>query len=142
MKRNKEVLCSILKTTQMGQSCIRSALDTCMLPGLRKALESQLREYDSIETEAHSIATSRGWDLPELDPGVQLFAKMSTRMKLRGRNSDSRLAGMMIQGNTRGMIRGLQNLHRLAGDDGQVHILSQKLLDCERANIRQMQTFL
>lgn len=142
MKRNKEILCSILKTTQMGQVGIRSALDTSMRPGLRKALESQLQEYDSIETEAHSIATRRGWELPELDPAMRLMAGISTRMKLNGRNTDSKIAGMMIQGNTRGMIKGLKNLHQLAGADEQIHILSQKLLDCETANIRQMQGYL
>lgn len=61
MKNSKDILSSVLKTTQMGQVGIRSVLDTSMRPGLRKALESQLREYDSIETEAHSIATQRGW---------------------------------------------------------------------------------
>lgn len=63
MKNSREILTSVLKTTQMGQIGIRSVLDTSMRPGLRKALESQLREYDSIETEAHSIATQRGWDM-------------------------------------------------------------------------------
>ena len=42
MKNSKEMLSSLLKTTQMGQIGIRSVLDTNMRPGLRKALESQL----------------------------------------------------------------------------------------------------
>lgn len=142
MKTNKEVLSSILKTTQMGQVGIRSVLDTSMRPGLRKALQSQLHEYDSIETEAHSIATQRGWELRELDPAVRMMADMMTRMKLGGRNSDSKIADMMIQGNTKGMVKGIKNLHQFDGEDEQIQILSQKLLDCENANIRQMQTFL
>ena len=111
MKNSKEILSSVLKTTQMGQVGIRSVLDTSMRPGLRKALESQLHEYDSIETEAHSIATQRGWELEELDPAVRFMTDMMTRMKLNGRNSDSKIAGMMIEGNTKGMIKGLKNLH-------------------------------
>ncbi len=142
MKSSKEILSSVLKTTQMGQVGIRSVLDTSMRPGLRKALESQLHEYDSIETEAHSIATQRGWELPELDPAVRFMSDMSVRMKLNGKNTDSKIAGMMIQGNTKGMIKGLKNLHQFAGQDEQIGILSQKLLDCETANIRQMQGFL
>ena len=71
MKESKELLSSILKTTQMGQVGIRSVLDSNMRPTLRNALESQLREYDSIETEAHCIASSRGWQVPELDPMVR-----------------------------------------------------------------------
>ena len=65
-----------------------------------------------------------------------------TRMKLTGSNSDSKIAGMMIQGNTRGMIKGLKNIHQFAGQDEQLQILSRKLLDCETANIRQMKPFL
>ena len=142
MKSSKEILSSVLKTTQMGQVGIRSVLDTSMRPGLRKALESQLREYDSIESEAHLIASQRGWDLRELDPAVRFLADRMTRMKLHRSNSDSKIADMMIQGNTRGMIKGLKNLHQFPDTDAQISILSQKLLDCENANIRQMQTFL
>ena len=142
MKNSKEILSSVLKTTQMGQLGIRSVLDTSMRPGLRKALGSQLREYDSIETEAHSIATQRGWEVAELDPAVRFMTDMMTRMKLNGRNTDSKIAGMMIQGNTRGMIKGLKTIHQFGGQDEQINILSQKLLDCETANIRQMQGYL
>ena len=142
MKNNKELLSSVLKTTQMGQVGIRSVLDTTMRPGLRKALESQLREYDSIETEAHSIASQRGWEVRELDPVVRFLSDMAVRMKLNGRDTDSKIAGMMIQGNTKGMVKGLKDLHRFASSDEQIQILSQKLLDCETANIRQMQDFL
>ena len=78
----------------------------------------------------------------ELDPAVRFMTDMMTRMKLNGRNSDSKIAGMMIEGNTKGMIKGLKNLHQFAGQDEKINILSQKLLDCETANIRQMQGFL
>lgn len=142
MITNKEILNSILKTTQMGQIGIRSLLDTTMQPSLRTALQSQLREYDSIETEAHSIATQRGWEVKELDPAVRFMTDRMTRMRLGGKDTDSKIADMMIQGNTKGMIQGLKNMHRFAGQDERIRILSQKLLDCENANIRQMQTFL
>ena len=113
-----------------------------MRPGLRKALESQLAEYDSIESEAHHISSQRGWELRELDPSVRFMAEMMARAKLAYGNTDSKIAGMMIQGNTRGMITCLKNLHQFAGQDNQISNLSQKLLDCESANVKQMQGFL
>ena len=67
---------------------------------------------------------------------------MMTRMRLTGGNTDSKIAGMMIQGNTRGMIKGLKDLHQFSRQDHMLRSLSQKLLDCETANIRQMQGFL
>ena len=142
MKDSKEMLSSMLKTTQMGQIGIRSVLDTTMRPSLRKALESQLQEYDMIETEAHAIAAERGWELPELDPALRFMADMMTKTKLAYGNTDSKIAGMMIQGNTKGMIKGLKNAHQFNQQDAKVSSLSQKLLDCETANIRQMQNFL
>ena len=142
MKNSKEMLSSVLKTTQMGQIGIRSVLDTSMRPGLRKALESQLQEYDAIESEAHAIASQRGWEVPELDPAVRMRSNMMTKMKLTRGNRDSRIADMMIQGNTKGMVKSLKNLHQFAQSDEQINTLSQKLLDCETANIRQMQGFL
>lgn len=142
MKNSQDMLSSLLKTTQMGQVGIRSVLETTMEPGLRRALESQLKEYDSIESEAHAISGRRGWELPELDPAVRAMAGMMTRMKLMGRQGDSKIADMMIQGNTRGLVKGLKNLHRFQGNDQAVEILTQKLLDCENANIRQMEEFL
>lgn len=142
MKSNQEVLSSILKTTQMGQIGIRCVLDNAMRPGLRKALESQLAEYDTIETEAYRLASQRGWELSDIQPIVKSMSNMMTKAKLKGGNTDSKIAGMMIQGNTRGVITGLKMQHQWPGKDTQIGFLSQKLLDCENANIRQMQQFL
>ena len=142
MKNSKEMLSSILKTTQMGQVGIRSVLDSAVGPGLRKALESQLQEYDIIESEAHAIAGQRGWELSELDPMVRFMSGMMSRAKLGRGNADSKIAGMMIQGNTRGIIMGLKDLHQGHQVDQQVRDLSQRLLDTEEANIKQMQGYL
>ena len=142
MKNGKEVLSSLLKTTQLGQVGIRSVLDTSMQPELRKALEDQLKEYDAIESEAHAISSQRGWELRELDPAVRMMSDMVTRMKLSGKHNESKIADMMIRGNTKGMVKGLKDIHQFSGNDEKVRTLSQKLLDCETANIRQMQQFL
>ena len=142
MKKGTQLLAAMLKTVQIGQVEIRSVLDTSLGSGLRSTLENQLREYDSLETEAYTLALQRGWELPELDPGRRFLKDRLTRMKLNGRGTDSRIADILIQGNTRGMILGLKNLHQFDGQDHQIRILSQKLLDCETAHIRQMQTFL
>ena len=142
MKNSQQILSSVLKTTQMGQIGIRSVLDTRMRPGLRRALEQQLREYDQIETEAHTLAAQRGWELKDLDPAVRMMSNMVTRMKLSAGGTESKIADKMIQGNTKGMIKGLRNMHQFPREDSRITALSQKLLDTETANIRQMQAFL
>ena len=142
MKTDKEILSSILKTTQMGQVGIRSVLNAAQSDDFRSALRSQLKEYDSIEDEAHSIASARGWELPELQSGIRVMSDMMTRAKLTVKKSDSNIAGMMIQGNTKGIITGLKNRHHWSGGDDRIGALSEKLLKTEDSNITQMKPYL
>ena len=142
MKKSQQLLSDMLKTIQISQVEIRSVLDTPMPSSLRSTLETQLKEYDAIETEAHNIAKQRGWKLSELNPAVRSMADSMTKMKLSFGCNDSKIAAMMVQGNTRGVIKGLKNSHRYAHDDQQVSELSRKLLDCENSNILQMEGYL
>lgn len=142
MKTSQDLLGSILKTTQMGQVGIRSALDTTLEPELRHALTQQLKEYDGIETEAHAIAAQRGWELQELDSALRFLSDMSLRMRLPGSDVTSKISEMMIQGNTKGLVKTLRCRHRCDGKDSRVDTLSQKLIDTQTNNIRQMRPFL
>lgn len=142
MKGSKDLLSSVLKTTQMGQLGIRSVLKVPLRASLQTALKSQLQEYDSIEREAQAIAASRGWELEELSYSIKGMTDMMVRMQLSFGNVNSKAAAMTIQGNTKGVIKGLKNLHQFNHSDERVSVLCQKLLDHEQENIRQMQGFL
>ena len=126
----------------MGQIGIRSILKTELHSSLRSELNAQLKEYDAIETEAHGIALSRGWELKELDPAIKGMTNMMTRSRLSFGNASSKAAAMMIQGNTRGIIKGFKNLNQFPPTDQQVAGLAQKLIDYEEANNRKLQGFL
>jgi hypothetical protein len=142
MKDSKDILSSLLKTTQMGQVGIRSVEKAVEGNELKKALRSQLREYDKIEQETYALAKQRGWELAELNPMARTMADMATRGKLMYNKNDSRIAEMMVQGNTRGVIKSLKNLHRYHQNDAQVTAMAEKLLNCENNNIKQMEGFL
>ncbi|MBE6933737.1 MAG: hypothetical protein E7462_01610 [Ruminococcaceae bacterium] len=142
MKDSKDILSSVLKTTQMGQVGIRSVEKATNGAQLRKALKSQLSEYNQIEQEAYDLAKERGWELSELNPMARSMADIAARSKLMYNKNDSRIAEMMVQGNTRGVIKSLKNLHRYHQNDGSVTAIAQKLLNCEYNNIKQMEGFL
>ena len=142
MNDNKTLLDSILSTVQMGQIGIRSVMDNSVRTDLKKALRSQLKEYDIFETEAQRIAASKNLKLKEVNPAVRTMADMMSRAKLCCNKTDSKIAAMMIQGNTRGMIIGLKDQHRCSRADSEIQALSQKLLDTEQSNIQQMQGYL
>lgn len=142
MKGSKDILSSILKTTQMGQIGIRSILKAPLRADLRTELDSQLKEYDKIESEAHGIALCRGWKLKELDPAIKGMTNMMTRSRLSFGNANSKAAAMMIHGNTKGIIKGFKNLNQFPPSDKPVKDLAQKLIDFEEVNNRQLQGFL
>ena len=141
MKTGKDVLNSVIKTAQMGQLGIEAVLEYTHQPALRQALRDQKQEYDSIEQEAIKIARDRNWEVTNLNPAVKGMARMSTKMRVRGKDPDATIAAMMIQGNTKGSIKTLKNIHRYPESNGQICAISQKLLDCETDNIVQMQGF-
>ena len=142
MKDSKDILNSLLKTTQMGQVGIRSVEKAADSAQLKKALKSQLQEYNDIEKEAYALAKERGWELKDLNPMARTMADMATRGKLMYGKNDSKIAAMMVQGNTRGVIKSLKNLHRYHQNDGRITAMAEKLLDCENNNIKQMEGFL
>lgn len=142
MKDCQDLLSSILKTAQMGQTGIQSILKSPLRANLRAALNSQLEEYAFIAREAQAIAASRGWTLEQLDPAAKSMARIMARSRLALGDINGKAAAMMIQGNTRGMIKGYKNLHQCKHSDERIITLGQRLLDCEHANIQQMQGFL
>lgn len=142
MKSNKEVLVSVLHTVQMGQTGIRSVRNSAIRPSLQQELDEQLKEYDTIEKEALRLAHNRGWELSNVNPMVRSMSRMMSQMRLMGGEVDSKIAGMLIQGNTRGIILGVKNLNRFKQDDTQVTQLAQRLLNRENINIQKSQVYL
>lgn len=142
MKDSKDLLGSALKTAQMGQIGIRSVLKAPLRASFQTTLRDQLRQYDSIEREAKAIAASRGWEMDSLSYGIVGMTNAMVRAHLSFGNTNSKAAAMMINGNTRGIIKGVKNLHAISSSDERVSNLCQKLLDYEHEGIRNLQEFL
>lgn len=142
MKTDAEVLTSLLHTVQMGQIGIRSVMDRAIGADLKRELKSQLATYDAMETHALRLAKNKGLELNNLNPALRKMSEMMSRARLMGGEVDSKIAGMLIQGNTRGMILGRKNLHRAPKADPQVRALADQLLDQEHSHIQKSQTFL
>ena len=126
----------------MGQIGIRSVLNAPIHSDLKETLRAQLRQYDEIEKEALAIAGAKGMELKQLDPATKRMTNMMTKARLSFGNRNSKAAAMMIQGNTKGIIKGYKNLNQFSASDERITVLSRKLLECEKASIQQMQGFL
>ena len=141
MINSQRVLNDIIKTSQMGINGINVVMPKTSQPALRQALKVQRREYSDIEQQAKLLAQRKGYQIDQIKPITRRMGAMMSKTQLMVGDPDSKIAGMMIQGNTRGMILSLKNMRRCNQPDGQVAQLAQKLLDTEKNNIVSMEGF-
>ena len=141
MINSQRVLNDIIKTSQMGINGINVVMDKTRQPALRQALKVQRREYSDLEQQAKLLAQQKGYKIDQIKPITRRMGAMTSKVQLLVGEADSKIAGMMIQGNTRGMILSLKNMRRCNQPDGQVAQLAQKLLDTEKNNIISMEGF-
>ena len=142
MTENEQILTQINRITQMGQTGINSVMPMAVQPALRQALKCQRLEYQSLGARAKNLAKAKGFRLSDGNGFIRRMSGMTAKTRLLHGDTDSKIAGMMIQGNTRGMIQSLKQMHRAGNPDPEVAQLAQKLLETEISNIRQMEGFL
>jgi hypothetical protein len=142
MINSQRVLNDVIKTSQMGINGINVVMDKTSEPALRQALKVQRREYSDIEQEAKLLAQRKGYKIDQLKPITRRMGALMSKGQLLMGERNSKIAGMMIQGNTRGMILSLKNIRRCDKPDAQVAEIAQKLLETEKNNIESMVGFL
>lgn len=142
MIRDCEMLNTIRNTVQMGQIGIESVIPEAEDARFCAALRQQLAEYQKIRQEADSLLKQIGGKKKDPSGMATCCARMASKFKARQEGSTSKIAEMMIEGNTKGMIKSIQNRHQYHGQDGRVEALSQRLLDTELHNIEQMKPYL
>ena len=141
MINSQRVLNDIIKTSQMGINGINTVMPKTAQPALRQALKCQRREYSDIEQQAKLLAQRKGWRIDQIKPINRKMGALMSHAQLLTGEPDSKIAGMMIQGNTRGMLLSLKNMRRCSSPDPQVAQIAQKLLDTEKNNIMSMEGF-
>ena len=142
MLTESELLQSIHQSTNMGREGIQSVLNYAKDDRLRQALEQQLVEYEKLAGASGKMLLERDEKPKETNPVAKASSAAMSAMKLMADPSASKMAEMMIQGNTMGMTQSLRNLNDYPGKDERVRDLASKLLRTEEANIEQMKKFL
>ena len=137
------MLQEIRKTTQMGCFGIETVMDETMHRGFRSALRSQLNEYEQIFNEADRMLKERGAQPKNISPFAKIGSAMSSKMKVRTSSEPTaKIAELMLQGNTKGMIKSMHNIRTMGVLDPKVSCLSNRLLQTEQSNIDQMKQYL
>lgn len=141
MINSERVLNDIIKTCQMGIQGIDIVMDKTGEPALRQALKVQRKEYSDLEAEGKLLAQRKGISIEQIGAVTRRMSAWLSRGQLLVGEPNSKIAGMMIQGNTRGVILVLKNTRRCDTPDEQIAELAQKLLVTQKHNIESMEPF-
>ena len=142
MQQDIDMLNQIRQNAQMGQLGIRSVMCGAGHSVFQQALQRQYQEYDQIHTDADQLLRRHRGKAEDLPMMAKAGAKMSAYMKRKQDPSISKIAEMMIQGNTMGVVKSMRSQRSLTVTDPQVMALSQKLLKTEQNNIDAMKRYL
>lgn len=142
MLTESELLQYIHQATDMGVDGIRTVLPYAEDARFHQALEQQLAEYEKLYDASGRMLQERGQEPKDTSPIAKASSELMATMKTLTDRSSSKIAGMMVQGNTMGMTKSIQHLRDYHGKDERVRDLANKLLQTEEDNIAQMKKFL
>lgn len=140
--QDTELLQFIHKTAQMGVDGLRDVEPMVHENALHSALARQMKEYQCIAGCAGRMLEERGEQAVTPSPMARLSAEIMASAKTMLDSSSSKIAEMIIQGNTMGITKGTKHLNDYNGNDRRVKALAQKLIATEQANVEQMKAFL
>lgn len=139
---NDKMLNEIRKGTDMGIVGIDCIIDAVDSTDIRNVLDEQRTEYQQIYQQADRLLETYGAKKRNLSPLARYGAIMASKMKQTIDGSPARIAEMMIEGNTKGLIKSYRCRRRLHPTDPETRGLAEKLLQTEVHNIEQMKQFL
>lgn len=142
MITDTELLNYIRQTSLMGRDGIDAVIKYAPCQPLTDALRQQRAEYGELCDAATRMLAKRGGQPEPLPMGAKMGLSMSRTRNAFSHPSASKIAEMMISGNTKGVIKSIQHHRQYMGKDERVTDLSKKLLETEQSNIEQMKPFL
>lgn len=142
MINNHKMLNEIRKGTDMGIVGIDCIFNSVENTAIREVLTEQRKEYQQIYNEADRLLESYGGKKRNISPFARYGAMMASRMKQTVDGSPAKVAEMMVEGNTRGLIKSYRCRRELYPTDPETRALADKLMQTEVHNIEQMKQFL
>ncbi len=142
MKENINALDEIHKGACMGQDALSFVLDKTEDEKLKKVLQKQFDDYDTIAKEIEEI-------YPKYDDGEphdtslmnKAMTSMSIDMKTMSDHSNSKIAELLIQGVNMGIIEGRKILNKKAMNE-EVEKIVSKYVTMQENNLDVLKKYL
>ncbi len=142
MLNKNEMLNFIAQNAEMGCCGIACIKGYAKDEKLQKALRTQMIEYGKIYSNANNMLKSNMEQPYRISYVTRSMTRHFAKKCMDKDSSDSRIAQMMITGNTRGVNKIVDRMRQYDKKDSKVQHLAQRLLETQYNNIQQMTEFI
>ena len=136
-----ELLQYIYKTADMGCDGI-DAVEKHAEQKLLEELRRERNEYESVRSDADQLIRRAGDEPGGAGMMAKMSADMMTAAEMMMDDSRGKIAEMMIQGTTMGIVKTIRHLNDYNGKDDSARKLAQKLLTTQEKNVETMKSYL
>ena len=136
-----ELLQYIYKTADMGCEGI-DAVEKHAEQKLLEELRRERNEYESVRSEADQLIRKHGDEPSGTGMMAKMGADMMTAAEMMMDDSRGKIAEMMIQGTTMGIVKTIRHLKDYEGHDEASRKLGEKLLELQEENVEKMKAYL
>ena len=140
--KDLELLQLMYKNAEMGRDGLDKLIERTDDRSLRREMANQYAQYQEILNETSERLGALGKRPEGSDMASKAMAGWMTRMQIMMDDSSSKMAEMLIEGSTQGVIKLTQELHEYEGEDEKTREIAHKLIDTEQANIEKLRHFL
>ncbi|MBE6700761.1 MAG: hypothetical protein E7582_02590 [Ruminococcaceae bacterium] len=141
MEKEIQLLNKIYWGTEIGSKALNALLPKVNNPPLRRAIITQINEYDKINSDAKYQISALGKKAKK-----NLFstasAIMESKMNSAVNSSPSHIAEMIIKGSNMGIINITKELNRATFCSPTTYNLGKKLVKTEEENVTRIKSFL
>jgi len=136
-----ELLQYIYKTADMGCEGI-DAVEKHAEQKLLEELRRERNEYESVRSDADQLIRRAGDEPGGSGMMAKMSADMMTAVEMMMDDSRGKIAEMMIQGTTMGIVKTIRHLKDYEGDDEEARKLGERLLELQEENVEKMKAYL
>lgn len=142
---NKELLEYIYKSVDMGVHSTKKLLEDLKDKDNKiiDVIEDIKKEYLSFQKDVKKLVKKYKVDLEDNTWIAKMGSSMEMKMEVMKDNSDSKIADMLIRGNTMGVIEIEKNINKFKDKtDDKIIELAKDLLDFQNNSIKKLKEYL
>lgn len=141
MKKELDLLTKIYTGTHIGSKSLNSMLPSVKNTSLRRAIITQINEYDKINSDAKCQIANLG-QKAQKPFFAAASASVEAKMNAKINPSASHIAEVIIKGSNMGIINITKQLNQSSLCKPSAYNLGRKLLKTEEENVSRIKSFL